>query len=109
MCPILRIRETAIRVLNCLAVEIHAAISNGVEEKDAEEVPPNFLCPILQEVMTDPVLTVDGQTYERSAIEEWLKTHDTSPVTNLPLTLKQVFPNLALKNMIADWRKQHQS
>ena len=40
-----------------------------------------FLCPITMSTMSDPVVTSDGQTYERTAIEDWLKTHDTSPLT----------------------------
>ena len=32
---------------------------------------PGFLCPITQEVMDDPVITSDGHTYERVAIEQW--------------------------------------
>ncbi len=31
--------------------------------------------------MTDPVVADDGHTYERSAIEQWFKDHNTSPVT----------------------------
>lgn len=31
----------------------------------------SFLCPITQEVMTDPVMTEDGHSYERDAIERW--------------------------------------
>ena len=27
-------------------------------------VPPQYLCPITQEVMEDPVTTADGHTYE---------------------------------------------
>ena len=55
------------------------------EEKEkaekAKEDPEELLCPILQSLMTDPVITEDGFTYERSAIEHWLKDHDTSPKT----------------------------
>ena len=40
-----------------------------------------FSCPITLSKMSDPVVTSDGQTYERTAIEDWLKTHDTSPLT----------------------------
>jgi len=35
-----------------------------------------------QEVMRDPVLATDGYSYERSAIEQWLRTHNTSPMSN---------------------------
>ena len=31
--------------------------------------------------MEEPVVTQDGQTYERHAIEYWLRDHDTSPLT----------------------------
>ena len=29
----------------------------------------------------NPTIAADGHTYERSAIEHWLKLHSTSPVT----------------------------
>jgi len=32
-------------------------------------VPQAFLCCITSEIMSDPVVTSDGQTYERTAIE----------------------------------------
>jgi hypothetical protein len=44
---------------------------------------PSCFCKIIEELMRDPVCTADGQTYEREAIEEWFKGHDTSPATNL--------------------------
>jgi hypothetical protein len=31
--------------------------------------------------MEDPVSTLDGHTYERASIEEWLRANDTSPST----------------------------
>ncbi|EKX44918.1 hypothetical protein GUITHDRAFT_62234, partial [Guillardia theta CCMP2712] len=40
---------------------------------------PAFFCPVTNEIMRDPVCTSDGKTYEREAIETWLKNHDTSP------------------------------
>ena len=44
---------------------------------------PSCFCKIIEELMRDPVCTADGQTYEREAIEEWFKGHDTRPATNL--------------------------
>ena len=37
--------------------------------------------------MVDPVVTADGHTYERVAIEQWLQMHDMSPMTGEPLPL----------------------
>ena len=61
-------------------------------EKEVEKVkedPEELLCPILQCLMTDPVITEDGFTYERSAIEHWLKDHDTSPKTGKNLETRR--------------------
>ena len=33
--------------------------------------PDVFICSCTEQIMTDPVVTVDGQVYERSFIEEW--------------------------------------
>ena len=44
----------------------------------------------------------DGHTYERSAIEQWLKTHNTSPTTGLELESKRLVPNYSLRSLIQD-------
>ena len=44
-------------------------------------------------------LPADGFSYERSAIESWLKGHDTSPRTNVKLAHKDLLPNRALGNL----------
>ena len=66
-------------------------------------VPPQYLCPITQAVMQDPVTTADGHTYERSAIERWLRTHDTSPSTGARLANKQLAPAIALGQLIREF------
>ena len=70
------------------------------------DVPNEFLCPITEEIFTDPVMTCDGHTYERKAIEAWLNSHDNSPVTNLPLSNKNLMPNVVLKNLIKGFHKK---
>ena len=66
----------------------------------ASEVPDDYICPITAEIMTDPVTTADGFTYERTAISEWLRTKDTSPTTGAMLESKTVIPNLSLRSVI---------
>ena len=36
-------------------------------------IPDVLVCPITKELMKDPVITNGGQTYERKAIEEWMR------------------------------------
>lgn len=66
------------------------------------QIPEDCLCPILKEVMRDPVIATDGYTYERSAIERWFKSTSTprSPLTNLVLPSFELKPNINLRNKI---------
>jgi TPR repeat protein len=66
------------------------------------------LCPITHLLFRDPVLTCDGQTYEREAIEAWFaKGNISSPNTNLPLKNKKLIPNHAVKQEINSLMIKH--
>ena len=65
--------------------------------------PSEYLCSITQEVMRDPVSTADGHTYERDAIERWLRTRRTSPMTGATLSSRALIPNLALRKLCREW------
>ncbi|KAH7405486.1 hypothetical protein KP509_15G072300 [Ceratopteris richardii] len=41
---------------------------------NSQKVPAEFVDCITQEIMEDPVITADGHSYERAAIEKWLKS-----------------------------------
>lgn len=68
----------------------------------APVVPEAFLCPITFELMRDPVIALDGLTYERVAIEQWLATHDTSPLTGAVLASKMLIPNVFARSQILE-------
>eukprot|EP00964_Phaeocystis_antarctica_P032614 scaffold18468_cov48-Phaeocystis_antarctica.AAC.2 len=100
----------------------------GLSAVSEVAVPDQYMCSITAEIMTDPVSTTtlglpprglpcthtspplpveraiqaDGFTYERCAIEQWLKTHNTSPATGLELESKQLNPNYSLRSLIRD-------
>lgn len=62
-------------------------------------------CPISKQIMKDPVIACDGNTYERYWIERHFKTFDDnervkSPMTNNFLENRNLIPNLSLKSMI---------
>lgn len=62
----------------------------------------SFYCPITAELMIDPVIDREGNSYERAAIEEWVIRNKTSPITRNPLTFDDLTPNRALKEAISD-------
>ena len=64
------------------------------------EVPPELLCPLSFDVMTDSVICASGQTYERSAIEKWFAMGKrTDPMSGSVLKSTFLVPNVALRSM----------
>ena len=89
-----------------------AAKSGGAEgaaTSHDEEPPPDLVCPITNEIMKDPVVTEDGLTYERAAIERWLATHDTAPLTGQKLASRKLTPNVMARGMCMRWLEEHGS
>ena len=71
------------------------------EEKQEEDLPSEFLCPISHSLMTDPVVLADGFTYERSSIERWFKLgKKTSPMTGFALENTRLTSNFLIRSMI---------
>lgn len=73
------------------------------ENKKKENTPDEFVCPVGREVMTDPVITLGGNTYDRVNIEMWFKTNNTDPLTGNRIE-KKLIPNRALKDAIEKWK-----
>lgn len=71
--------------------------------------PKDFVCPITSNLFDDPVTLETGQTYERRAIQEWLKRgNSTCPITRQKLQSTQLpKTNYVLKRLIASWREQN--
>ncbi|OMO74095.1 hypothetical protein CCACVL1_16975 [Corchorus capsularis] len=68
------------------------------------QVPYHFRCPISLELMRDPVTVSTGQTYDRTSIEAWVATGNTTcPVTRAPLSDFTLIPNHTLRRLIQDW------
>lgn len=65
-----------------------------------KDLPAEFFCPLTKRVMKDPVVDNEGHSYEREAIERWLRAQSSSPVTNEYLSLDMLQPNKELKSQI---------
>ncbi|XP_023007456.1 putative E3 ubiquitin-protein ligase LIN-1 isoform X1 [Cucurbita maxima] len=71
--------------------------------------PKDFVCPITCNIFYDPVTIETGQTYERSAIQEWLDRGNlTCPITGQKLQNTQLpKTNYVLKRLIASWLEEN--
>jgi hypothetical protein len=68
-----------------------------------------WLDPITQELMVEPMTTTAGNTYEGAAITAWLREHDTDPLTNTVLRDKRLIPNHLVRGQIAAWKERRAS
>ena len=75
-----------------------------LDDDDFGDAPEFLVCPITQEVMDDPVITSDGHTFERSAIEAWLSNNNTNPMTGSEIKSKALTPNFALRDACAAYK-----
>ena len=66
------------------------------------ERPDEHVCPLSHDIMVDPVMTSDGQVYERVYIERWLQDNDTSPMTK-EKHVGPLVPNHPLRGLIERW------
>ena len=68
-------------------------------EQQIETDTNEFACPISMMCMSDPVVAMDGHTYDRHSIVRWFQTKHTSPMTGITID-KQLVPNFTLKSLI---------
>ena len=59
-----------------------------------------FQCPITRNVMHDPVICPEGHTFERSAIERWIGSNRSNPLTRSRLRCRHLVPNISLRDTI---------
>ena len=67
-------------------------------------IPPDYICPITQELMRDPVIALDGHSYERDAILQWFGRGTTkSPLTGVVLGSRHISRNHTLRKAIENF------
>jgi hypothetical protein len=81
----------------------------SIQELNISDEPKDFICPITTTLMEDPVITQDGFTYERKAIEKWFTLKKTSPMTNEPIDSTILIPNRLIKSQIIEFREKSKS
>ena len=74
------------------------------EEKQGGLVPVDLMCQITHQAMREPVIADDGNTYERSAIEQWLMRSSVSPVSRQPISDCLTF-NRTVYNLTERWAR----
>lgn len=74
-------------------------------EEENDEIPYEYICPISQSIMMDPVKTCDNHVYDRLNIEKWFHYKNTSPLTGLVLANTRLETNKELFLEIQEYIK----
>lgn len=88
---------------NMNRLSVNVSIHDKINFSD--ETPIEFMCPISQMIMIDPVKTSDDKTYDRRSIEKWFNIKRTSPLTGLYLNDISLTENKELYNKIQNYIK----
>lgn len=83
--------------------ELRDVFAMSDEKHRIRLVPDYFLDNITFTIMTDPVVTKHGQSYDRSTILEHLRRSKTDPLTREAMTEDDLRPNLALKEACTEF------
>ncbi|KAL8171200.1 hypothetical protein V2J09_023004 [Rumex salicifolius] len=78
--------------------------SSAASKAEPKKPPEEFICPISESLMADPVIVTSGNTFERACVQA-CKTLNFTPTLkdgSVP-DFSTVIPNLALKSTIVNW------
>jgi hypothetical protein len=65
-----------------------------------------FYCPITYNLMHEPVIDPEGNTFERVAIQNWILFNHNSPITRTDLSTDQLYPNTAIKKLLQEEKER---
>jgi hypothetical protein len=73
-----------------------------IRSAEAQPVPPRHLCCHIMphEMMTDPVVTKYGYTYERTNIVRHIETYNNDPLSGLPLAVDDLVTNYSTRDAV---------
>ena len=70
---------------------------------NAPVVPHDLICPLTRELFRVPVITPDGNTFEKNAILQYLETFPKDPLSGNYLTEELLFPNHTFADRIREY------
>ena len=89
----------AINLYKKFAVPIIGIIEN-MSYYTSQNFSENLKCSITLDVIRDPVISKYGYSFEKSQIFLSLKNKNSCPLSNRELSLKDIRPNITLRNAI---------
>jgi hypothetical protein len=73
-----------------------------IPNAESSPLPESYFCPITFSLIHEPVIDPEGNTFERIAIENWIQTNGTSPITRASVSVGDLYPNLAVAELMEE-------
>jgi len=104
-----KIRESDVSFLTERSIRELCGVNMKEEEfSKAMNQLDGLSCYILRLILKDPVISSNGQTYERESIESWLVHNNTCPKTRQRIS-NILVPNYALRDILDDFVKRYEN
>jgi hypothetical protein len=105
ICELLQYNDAQQYKDKLLEIESREKMLEHIQEKEKNwDFPKEFICPITQDIMSNPIVASDGHSYEHSAFRKYIsKGNNKSPMTREKLRSGIMIPNVNLKKRIRDY------
>eukprot|EP00416_Gambierdiscus_australes_P046625 CAMPEP_0171100730 /NCGR_PEP_ID=MMETSP0766_2-20121228/53128_1 /TAXON_ID=439317 /ORGANISM="Gambierdiscus australes, Strain CAWD 149" /LENGTH=323 /DNA_ID=CAMNT_0011560603 /DNA_START=115 /DNA_END=1083 /DNA_ORIENTATION=- len=106
---------TAAEGITATSTAAVVSVANGNEVQDPEleansrvagldledHLSQNLICPISHRIMSCPVISPSGHSYDREPILHWLARRPVDPLSLTPLAAASLYPNRAIQSEVA--------
>lgn len=73
-----------------------------IPSEDFRPLSDAYYCPITFNLMYDPVIDPEGNTFEKVAVENWIRHNGNSPITRASVSVEDLYPNKALSALLEE-------
>jgi hypothetical protein len=71
-----------------------------------QSLPGGYYRPITFNLIHDPEINAEGNTFEGAAIDNWIWANGNSPITCTSLSVKDMYPNHAISKLLHVGRRK---
>lgn len=96
-------RDEAFQERDDTLAGLAALLSRSEDRAKVRDVPDGYICPISLQIMTDPVVSRSGRSFDRTAILHHLTYQPFDPLTREPMLARNLYDNIALRDTIEDF------
>jgi len=101
------------KIVNNSQSNNQSSLSQSSNSNPLSNPPNHFKCPISSTLLLDPVIDLEGNTYERTNILKWLVLTSSqegeggvSPITGNVLNIDELKDDVVVKSAIDRWKKE---